>query len=62
MPTPAQLEDSFLAALGAQSVPRTLQLVGEYWNVTDTILPAGQGVKSMLSQAVLLTCLHRVSG
>lgn len=59
LPTPAQLEDTFLAALTAQTVPATLQLVDDHLGLTDYCLPVTG--KSPLSQAVLLTLLHRVS-
>lgn len=59
LPTPAQLEDTFLAALTAQTVPSTLQLVDDHLGLTDYCLPVSG--KSPLSQAVLLTLLHRVS-
>lgn len=59
LPTPAQLEDTFLAALTAQTVPATLQLVDDHLGLTDYCLPVSG--KSPLSQAVLLTLLHRVS-
>lgn len=59
LPTSAQLEDTFLAALTAQTVPSTLQLVDDHLGLTDYCLPVSG--KSPLSQAVLLTLLHRVS-
>ncbi|KIR36671.1 hypothetical protein I352_01630 [Cryptococcus deuterogattii MMRL2647] len=59
LPTPAQLEDTFLAALTAQTVPATLQLVDDHLGLTDYCLPVSG--KSPLSQAVLLTLLHRTS-
>ncbi|OXG43137.1 hypothetical protein C359_01528 [Cryptococcus neoformans Bt120] len=59
LPTSAQLEDTFLAALTAQTVPSTLQLVDDHLGLTDYCLPVSG--KSPLSQAVLLTLLHRTS-
>ncbi|WVF67284.1 hypothetical protein IAT40_002034 [Kwoniella sp. CBS 6097] len=58
-PSPSQLEDTFLTALGAQTTASTLQLVGEHIGLTEYCLPT-QG-KSPLSQAVLLTLLHRLA-
>ncbi|ORX39427.1 hypothetical protein BD324DRAFT_619680 [Kockovaella imperatae] len=58
--TPAQLEDAFLSALGAQNTGSTIQLVNEYWPRTEQILPTPPG-KSPLSQAVLLTLFHRAA-
>ncbi|WWC91899.1 uncharacterized protein L201_006848 [Kwoniella dendrophila CBS 6074] len=58
-PTPSQLEDTFLTALGVQTTASTLQLVAEHLFLTEYCLPT-QG-KSPLSQAVLLTLLHRLS-
>ncbi|WVQ84735.1 hypothetical protein IAT38_006892 [Cryptococcus sp. DSM 104549] len=60
-PSPAQLQDTFLAALGVQTVPATLQLVNDHSGMTEYCLPVGQGAKSPLSQAVLLTLLHRLA-
>ncbi|WVR09594.1 hypothetical protein IAU60_006666 [Kwoniella sp. DSM 27419] len=58
-PTPSQLEDAFLAALGTQTTAAIVQLVGDHLAVTEYCLPL-QG-KSPLSQAVLLTLLHRLA-
>ncbi|WVW86356.1 hypothetical protein I302_108400 [Kwoniella bestiolae CBS 10118] len=58
-PSPSQLEDTFLSALGAQTTASTLQLVNDHLSLTDYCLPS-QG-KSPLSQAVLLTLLHRLA-
>ncbi|OCF61584.1 hypothetical protein L486_01236 [Kwoniella mangroviensis CBS 10435] len=58
-PSPSQLEDTFLSALGAQTTASTLQLVVDHLALTDYCLP-NQG-KSPLSQAVLLTLLHRLA-
>jgi hypothetical protein len=60
LPNVAQLEDIFLSALGASSTSATLELVNGYWAATDYCLPNASGAKSPLSQAVLLTLLHRV--
>ncbi|WWC72202.1 uncharacterized protein I206_106162 [Kwoniella pini CBS 10737] len=58
-PSPSQLEDTFLAALGAQTTASTLQLVADHLALTDYCLPTNG--KSPLSQAVLLTLLHRLA-
>ncbi|OCF43692.1 hypothetical protein I317_02444 [Kwoniella heveanensis CBS 569] len=58
-PSPSQLEDTFLTALGAQTTASTLQLVGEHIGLTEYCLPTHG--KSPLSQAVLLTLLHRLA-
>ncbi|GMK56783.1 hypothetical protein CspeluHIS016_0306230 [Cutaneotrichosporon spelunceum] len=55
-----QLEDTFFAALSAQSAPVTLKLVSDYASRTDQILPQ-RPARSPLSQAVLLTLAHRLS-
>lgn len=55
-----QLEDAFLSALSTQTAPSTLKLVSDFAPRTDQILPARPG-HSPLSQAVLLTLVHRVS-
>ena len=60
LPTPSQLEDIFLAALSMQSTGASLQLVAEHTALFDYILPPSSIVQSPLSQAVLLTLLHRV--
>lgn len=54
------LEDAFLSALSAQTPASTLKLVSDFTARTDSILPARPG-RSPLSQAVLLTLVHRVS-
>ncbi|KAK8853387.1 hypothetical protein IAR55_004091 [Kwoniella newhampshirensis] len=56
-----QLEDIFLTALGNQSTASTLQLVGEQSHLADFCLPIQPGLRSPLSQAVLLTLLHRLA-
>ena len=61
LPSASQLEDVFLDALGIQSTGATLQLVNEHMALYDYILPPSPSSKSPLSQAVLLTLLHRVS-
>ncbi|WWC64793.1 uncharacterized protein I303_107405 [Kwoniella dejecticola CBS 10117] len=58
-PTSSQLEDTFLSALGAQTTSSTLQLVADHLALTDYCLPTNG--KSPLSQAVLLTLLHRLA-
>lgn len=60
LPTASQLEDIFLTALGMQSTGATLQLVNDHMPLYDYILPPSPNMKSPLSQAVLLTLLHRV--
>lgn len=59
-PTASQLEDIFLAALGVQSTGATLQLVNDHMPFLNYCLPQTPNA-SPLSQAVLLTLLHRVS-
>nr|XP_031861587.1 uncharacterized protein CI109_002817 [Kwoniella shandongensis]KAA5528659.1 hypothetical protein CI109_002817 [Kwoniella shandongensis] len=59
--SPAQLEDIFLSALGNQSTQSTLVLVGQQAHLVDLCLPIQPGAKSPLSQAVLLTLLHRLA-
>ena len=59
-PPVAHLEDTFLSAMGAQSTPATLGLINDYWNMTETVLPIPPQ-RGPLSQAVMLTLLHRVS-
>ncbi|WOO81004.1 uncharacterized protein LOC62_03G004532 [Vanrija pseudolonga] len=58
--SPVQLEDAFLAALHQQTVQSTLKLVAEYASRTEQVLPQPPN-RSPLSQAVLLTLLHRLS-
>jgi hypothetical protein len=55
-----QIEDAFLSALSAHSAPATLKLVSEYASRLDYVLPQRPG-RSPLSQAVLLTLIHRLS-
>jgi hypothetical protein len=60
--TPKQWEDIFLAALSTQSEEAILALLAQYWPHTEEVLPEpGHGKASPLSQAVLLTVVHRVS-
>jgi len=60
LPTKQQLEDAFLPTLSAQNVGMTLALLTDHWPMTQYILPNPPG-KAMVSQAILLTLLHRVS-
>lgn len=60
LPPGSVLEDTFLAALGAQNTPATLSLIQHHWPLTEAIFPNPPN-KSILSQPVLLTLLHRVS-
>lgn len=59
LPTAAQLEDVFLPALGAQSTDAVIRLVLNHWTLSEYLFPQ-QGA-GPLSQAVLITLLHRVS-
>ncbi|WRT70042.1 uncharacterized protein IL334_007036 [Kwoniella shivajii] len=59
VPSASHLEDTFLSALGAQNTSSTLRLVADHLAITEYCLP-NQG-KSPLSQAVLLTLLHRLA-
>ncbi|WVO14977.1 hypothetical protein L204_102619 [Cryptococcus depauperatus] len=60
LPSPEELNDTFLLALSAQKVPVTLQLVSDHLAMTDYLFSMQNG-KAVLVQAVLLTLLHRVS-
>lgn len=56
-----EVEEIFLAALSSPEQPRSImELIRGQWSATDLLLPRG-GAKSPLSQAVLLSLLHRVS-
>ncbi len=60
LPPAPVLEDAFLSVLSGQNTGGLLALVNDHWAWTETILPNPPG-RSSLSQAVILTLLHRVS-
>ena len=57
---PPNIEDIFLSALSNQTTASTLSVLQEYSPLIEDILPLSPSGGPMLSQAVLLTLLHRV--
>ena len=60
MPPPHVLEDAFLNVLSAQNTNALVAFVNDHWIWTEGIFPTPPG-RTFLSQAVVLTLLHRVS-
>ncbi|ORY31618.1 hypothetical protein BCR39DRAFT_525930 [Naematelia encephala] len=60
LPIDQHLEDLFTTTLGLQTLGPLVALVNEHWNLTDYILPLG-GDRPKVSQAILLTLLHRIA-
>ena len=59
-PDPSEIENNFLSALAKQSTSATVRLIDDHMALFDLCLPPMPDGRSPLSQAVLLTLLHRV--
>lgn len=55
------VEDTFLSVLADQSHMVALQLVNDFWGVSEQILPMLADKKPAVSQSVCLALLHKVS-
>lgn len=60
-PVGLDVEEAFTQALAIQGPAAIFQLVNDFWGIGEYILPSSLDRKSPLSQAIILTLLHRVS-